>query len=92
MPILPTDIENAIACLRENGATRVILFGSALESLQGARDLDLACDGLAGWKFFEASAKLEKVVSAPVDLFPLSPPSRFTRYIEKTGRLLYERH
>jgi predicted nucleotidyltransferase len=92
MPVTQAEIERAVASLREAGATRVILFGSALDCPEKARDLDLACDGIEGWKFFEVGARLEKEVSASVDLIPLSPASRFTRYIERTGRILYERH
>lgn len=92
MAVLKSDIESAVACLREAGATRVILFGSAVQSLEAARDLDLACAGVEGWRFFEVSARLEKALSVPVDLVPLSPASRFTQYIERTGRVLYERH
>ena len=92
MAVLQSDIENAVACLREAGASRVILFGSAVQSLENARDLDLACDGVDGWKFFQVSARLEKELSVSVDLVPLSPASRFTQYIERTGRVLYERH
>jgi uncharacterized protein len=68
------------------GATRLILFGSALDSPETARDLDLACDGVPGWKFYEMAARLEEEIHLPLDLIPLSPSNRFTAMIERRGR------
>lgn len=90
MGILPSYIERAIEIARAYGATRLILFGSALEAPDKARDLDLACDGVRGWKLYELGARLEEELRMPVDLVPLSPPTPFTRRIERTGRVLYE--
>ena len=90
MAISQEDLEKSIAILRRFGATKIVLFGSAAESLESARDLDLACDGIDGWEFFCAGAQLEDALPVPVDLVALSPPSRFTRHIEKWGRVVYE--
>ena len=91
MPVPATDILRSADILRRHGATRIVLFGTALDAPEAARDLDLAVDGIEGWGFFRAAAEVEREVSVPVDLVPLSPPSRFTRHIERRGRLLYER-
>jgi predicted nucleotidyltransferase len=48
MGIQRAQIERAIAIAKMYGATRLILFGSALEAPDQARDLDLACDGVQG--------------------------------------------
>ncbi|MDZ7261501.1 MAG: DNA polymerase III subunit beta [candidate division KSB1 bacterium] len=85
MPISNDQINKCVAVVREFGATRLILFGSALENPDTAQDIDLACDGVEGWKLFELGARLEELLSVPVDLVPLSPPTRFTRYVEKKG-------
>ncbi|MFN3762619.1 MAG: hypothetical protein ACK4WK_05375, partial [Anaerolineae bacterium] len=53
MGVLPSHIERAVEIARAYGATRLILFGSALEMPDQARDLDLACDGIRGWKLYE---------------------------------------
>jgi len=81
-------LERVAALAREYGATRLILFGSALEHPESARDLDLACDGIPGWKLYELAARLENELKAPLDLIPLQPPTRFTRHIERQGREL----
>ncbi len=89
MKITTAHIEKAITMARAAGASRLILFGSAYERPDRARDLDLACDGVEGWKIFELGARLEAELKIPVDLVPLSPPSRFTRYIESYGKALF---
>ncbi len=88
MAINQIQIQKAIAVARDFGATRLILFGSALEGPDQARDLDLACDGVPGWKLFELGARLEEELHTVVDLIPLTPPTRFTRLIETQGKSL----
>jgi predicted nucleotidyltransferase len=70
------------------GATRLILFGSAANNPDEARDIDLACDGVPGWKLYELAARLEEELHAPLDVVPLTPPTPFTRLVEKRGRVL----
>ena len=85
MAIRQEQIERALTLAKAYGATRLILFGSAASAPEQARDLDLACDGVSGWKFFELGARLEEELRVPLDLVPLSPPTRFTRLIERRG-------
>jgi uncharacterized protein len=73
---------------RSYGATRLFLFGSAVDSPDTARDLDLACDGVPGWKLYELAARLEHELNVPLDLVPLSPSTKFTQLIERRGRRL----
>ena len=88
MAIHGDKIDRAIELAKSYGATRLILFGSALTRPEQARDLDLACDGVAGWKLYELGARLEEELQVPLDLVPLTPPTRFTRQIEQRGRVL----
>ena len=88
MAIDQTHIERALALAKAYGATRLILFGSALEAPREARDLDLACDGVSGWRLYELGARLEEELRIPLDLLPLSPPTRLTRLIEARGKVL----
>ena len=73
---------------RRFGAKRLLLFGSALENPATARDLDLACDGVEGWKLYELGACLEEALQMPLDLIPLTPATRLTRLIERQGKVL----
>ena len=53
-----------------------------------AKDIDLACDGVSGWKLYELAARLEEELHTPLDIVSLSPPTRFTRFIEANGKAL----
>jgi predicted nucleotidyltransferase len=88
MAIRQEQIDRAVALAKAYGATRLILFGSAATAPERARDLDLACDGVRGWKLYELGARLEEELRMPLDLVPLNPPTRFTRLIERQGKVL----
>jgi predicted nucleotidyltransferase len=88
MAIHQEHLKRAVALAKSFGATRLILFGSAATQPDRAADLDLACDGVSGWKLYELGARLEEELQVPLDLIPLSPPNRFTRIIERQGKVL----
>lgn len=88
MAINPADIKRIISLAKSYGATSIILFGSAAENPGEARDLDLAFDGVPGWKLFELGARLEEELNVPLDVVSLNPPTRFTRLIETKGQRL----
>ncbi len=88
MGISTKQLEKAVALAKAYGATRLLLFGSALEKPEQARDLDLACDGVTGWKLYELGARLEEELGISLDIIPLSPSTRFTRLIESKAKVL----
>jgi predicted nucleotidyltransferase len=88
MAIQQEHLNRAIEIARSFGVRRLILFGSAATNPQQAHDLDLACDGVSGWKLYALGARLEEELQIPLDLIPLSPPNRFTRLIERQGKVL----
>ena len=88
MKIRQETLDKVVSIAKSYGATRLILFGSAVESPEDARDLDLACDGVEGWELFGLGARVEEELGTPLDLIPLSPPTRFTRYVESRGKVL----
>lgn len=89
MPLTTVDLQRAVEIARDFGATKLILFGSFLEDPATARDLDLAVDGVPGWKFFELAARLEEALHVPLDLIPLSADTPLTRRVEAQGEVLY---
>jgi uncharacterized protein len=91
MHVQSENIERAVAVARRYGASRVLLFGSALSRPESARDLDLAVGGVAGWDFYRMVAEIEQAVSVPTDVVPLEPDQPFVRYILERGRIIYER-
>ena len=86
-------IEHAITIVRSHGASRIILFGSALESPHSARDIDLAIEGVTGWDFFALAAELESALPIAVDVIPLDQvhENHFTRSLRRKGRVVFER-
>jgi predicted nucleotidyltransferase len=88
MSIEQEHLDRAIALAKSYGAKRLILFGSAATKPNEARDLDLACDGVEGWEFYELGARLEEELEIPLDLISLNPPTRFTRLVERKGKVL----
>ncbi len=88
MVISQLQIEKIIFLAKAYGATRLIIFGSASETPNEARDLDLACEGVPGWKLYELAARLEEELHTPLDIIPLETKSRFTRLIEDRGKVL----
>ena len=88
MAINKWQIEKIISMAKAYGATRLILFGSAVENPDAARDIDVACAGVNGWKLFELAGKLEEELGVPLDIVPLDPSIRFTKHIENRGRVL----
>jgi predicted nucleotidyltransferase len=88
MAVRQEQLDRAVALAKAFGATRLIIFGSAATAPERAQDLDLACDGVDGWRFYELGARLEEELRVPLDLVPLSPPNRFTRLIERRGKVL----
>jgi predicted nucleotidyltransferase len=88
MAIRQEQLDRAIALAKAYGVTRLILFGSAATHPERARDLDLACAGVTGWRIYELGARLEEELRIPLDLVPLTPPTPFTRLIERRGKVL----
>lgn len=88
MIINQAQVKKIISLAKQYGATRLILFGSATKKNKKARDLDLACDGVPGWKLYEFAAVLEQELNTSLDIVPLTPQTKFTQYIEKKGKVL----
>ena len=88
MGLTQTKIDRITDLAKSYGVKRLILFGSAFENPEKARDIDLACDGVQGWKLYELAAKIEEELRMPLDLVPLNPPSRFTKHIEGRCKVL----
>ncbi len=91
MPVTQDQIDRAVEIARRYGATRVLLFGSAVDHPETARDLDLAVGGVDGWEFLRMSAEIERTVMVPLDVVPLDAESWFTNRINERGQVLYER-
>lgn len=67
----------------------VLLFGSSVDSEEGANDIDLGVRGIEQRLFFKFYAELVKHLSKPVDLVDLSQKSLFNDIVEETGVRIY---
>jgi predicted nucleotidyltransferase len=88
MAIEQSKIDRIIELAKTYGATRLILFGSMVKTPILARDIDIACDGVSGWKLYELAAKIEDELDVPLDIIPLRPATRLTMKIENEGKIL----
>ncbi len=75
---------------KEYGLKKLILFGSAVDSFDDARDIDFACEGLTGRKFLRFGAKLDEIFNKTVDLIQMENNDRFVREIMRKGVVIYE--
>jgi predicted nucleotidyltransferase len=91
MAVTIEQIGKAIDLSKKYDVNQLILFGSSLEDITAANDLDLAVSGIDGWKFFELSARLEEELELNIDLIPLDDDSNLSKHIRKVGKILYER-
>ncbi len=82
----PGSFDRIIEIAGSYDARCLLVFGSSLENPERARDMDLAYDGIEGWKLYEFGAELEEKSDMPVDIVPLRPATRLTRHIESKGR------
>lgn len=45
-------------------------------------------DDINDWKLYELASKIEDDLNISIDLIPLSPANKFTKYITKRGKVL----
>jgi predicted nucleotidyltransferase len=91
MPVTSEHIQQAVAVARSYGATCIILFGSAANSPDTARDLDLAVEGVRGWEFYQLVGHLLTAIPVPVDIVALEDAgdSAVGEEIRRYGKVLF---
>lgn len=82
-------IDKAINICKEYGVSKLVLFGSAVDDLYTARDLDLAVEGIKGWKVIELAALLENELRMNVDVVEIKPDNKFIDHVLSYGKILY---
>jgi predicted nucleotidyltransferase len=84
------ELAKIIRISKEFGVEQVILFGSCLEDIESAQDIDIAVKGVKPEKFFEMYGKILGVVDNEIDLIPLEDTrEHFRKRILEKGKLLY---
>ena len=83
------DARRIASFLREQGAQRVVGFGSAFlpeKRFTTRSDLDLAVEGLPPERFFRALARAQRMTDFQLDLVPLESANAFAhRMIREDG-------
>jgi len=88
--IFEKDINEVIRISKEYGAEEVFLFGSCLEEIESANDIDIAVKGVNPEKFFEMYGKILWAVKNQIDLIPIEHVrEHFANNILERGRLIY---
>lgn len=76
-------------CAKKHNVSEVFLFGSALETDTGYRDIDIAIKGIESKKFFKFYGDLIKKLDKPVDVIDLAKQTTFNEMIEGEGIRIY---
>lgn len=88
--IFQNELAKIVAITKEFGAEKAILFGSCLEDIESAKDIDIAVSGVRPEKFFELYGKISFAVKDEVDLIPLEDTSKhFAKRVMEKGKLIY---
>ncbi|MEW6685169.1 MAG: nucleotidyltransferase domain-containing protein [Candidatus Edwardsbacteria bacterium] len=91
-----TTFENELAKIveitKEFGAKKLLLFGSCLEDIESARDIDIAVSGINPKDFFRYYGKVSQAVRDEVDIIDLDEVrEHLCRRILSKGKTIYER-
>lgn len=77
---------------KEFDVRRVFLFGSCLENIEMANDIDIAVEGIKAKDFFKYYGRISMTVDDEVDLVDLNDiREHFRKRILSKGRFIYER-
>ena len=88
--VFNNDLVEIIRVSKEYDAEKVILFGSCLEEIESANDIDIAVKGVNPEKFFEMYGKIIRAAASEIDLVPIEDiREHFANNILKKGRLIY---
>ncbi len=56
--VFETELKKIVSISKEFGAKKVLLFGSCLEDIESAQDIDIAIDGIKPKEFFKYYGKV----------------------------------
>ena len=90
--IIKRELDKIVNISKEFGAMKVLLFGSCLDNISPAHDIDIAVSGIRPRDFFKYYGKVSMEIEDEVDLVDLDEVREhlYRRIISK-GKVLYER-
>ena len=90
--VLKKELNKIVSISKEFDAKKVLLFGSCLEDIKSAHDIDIAVSGIKPIEFFKYYGKVSMAVKDEVDIVDLDDIREhlYKRILSK-GRIIYER-
>ena len=90
--IIKRELDKIVNISKEFGAMKVLLFGSCIDNISSAHDIDIAVSGINPGTFFKYYGKVSMAVEDEVDIIDLDDLREhlYKRILSK-GRVLYER-
>lgn len=89
--VLNRELDKIVDISKEFGAKKVLLFGSCLEDIKSAKDIDIAVAGIKPREFFKYYGKVSMWVDDEVDIVDLDDiREHLYKRILSQGRVLYE--
>ncbi|MBU2600140.1 nucleotidyltransferase domain-containing protein [bacterium] len=86
------ELVKIISISKDFGAEKVLLFGSCLEDVESAQDIDIAVSGIEPKEFFKYYGKVSMAVEDEVDIVDLDDVrEHLYKKILSKGRVMYER-
>lgn len=90
--VLDTELAEIKKISKEFDVVKVFLFGSCLENIETAQDIDIAVEGIKAKDFFKYYGKISMAVDNEVDLVDLDDIRKhFQKRILAKGKIIYER-
>ncbi len=90
--LFEAELEKIITISKEFDAKRIVLFGSCLEDVESAHDIDIAVSGINPVKFFKYYGKVSVSVHDEVDIIDLDDArEHLCKRILSKGKVIYER-
>ncbi len=90
--VLDNELAKIEEISKEFDVEKVFLFGSCLENVETANDIDIAVEGIRAKDFFKYYGRISMAVDDEVDLVDLDDiREHLQKRILSKGRLIYER-
>ena len=90
--LFKNELTRIIDISTEFGAEKVILFGSCLDDIESAHDIDLAVSGVKPRDFFKYYGKVSMIVGDEIDIVDLDDiREHLHKKILSKGRVIYEK-
>lgn len=87
---LKHDLEKIVKICKHYGVEKVILFGSCVDDIDSAMDIDIAVSGIQPESFFTCYGEIIMNVSNNVDFIDIQDVrEHFRRKVIEKGQLLY---